>query len=116
MQATDLSKQETNSRLTNEFDKFTSVAGKSLDACESSQAKRVTTTHDPLALVAHAYAGSSHSHLRPIQEYYVTHPLSMNEFDDTQSYDIHGEVTSDDQIDKLTTSMMLLAQAITQHY
>ncbi|GJU86582.1 hypothetical protein Tco_1294128 [Tanacetum coccineum] len=137
MQGTDLSKQETNSRLTNEFDKFTSVViiarqqHKLLTVeydvlydhlkqhaviVNASRAKRATKAHDPLALVAHTYVGSSHSHSQPLQDYYVIHPPSVNEFEDAQSYDIKGEVISDDQINKLTTTMMLLALAITQHY
>ncbi|GKB07448.1 hypothetical protein Tco_0835732 [Tanacetum coccineum] len=86
--------QQRHSRLVDEFDKFVAVAGESL----SSMYERLTTlvakkearNHDPLALVAHSNVHSSHSHAREIQ--------------------------GDAQKDKLTTAMMLLARAITQHY
>ncbi|GJU48188.1 hypothetical protein Tco_1217743 [Tanacetum coccineum] len=44
--------------------------------------------------------------------YYVIHPTSKNDFDDYNQ----GDVTSDGQINDLTTTMVLLARAITQHY
>ncbi|GJT94140.1 hypothetical protein Tco_1082985 [Tanacetum coccineum] len=52
----------------------------------ASRAKKATRNHDILALVANSYANPSHSHARDAQE------------------------------DKLSTAMMLLTRAITQHY
>ncbi|GKB41123.1 integrase, catalytic region, zinc finger, CCHC-type containing protein [Tanacetum coccineum] len=69
------------------------------------RAKRAGKTHDPLALVAYTYASSSSSRSSP--NYYVTHPPSVIGYDD----DYQGEA-----IDNLTTTMMLLARAITQRY
>ncbi|GJX08013.1 hypothetical protein Tco_0195945 [Tanacetum coccineum] len=57
----------------------------------ASRAKRAAKTHDPLALVA--------------------------DFDyETQSFEIQGDTTNDDPTDNLTTKMMPLEKAITQHY
>ncbi|GKD56291.1 integrase, catalytic region, zinc finger, CCHC-type containing protein [Tanacetum coccineum] len=72
--------------------------------------KRAARNHDPLALVANTYASPSYS--RSSQSYYVTHPPSVHDYDD----DYQGEVQGDDQEDKLSTAMMLLARAITQHF
>ncbi|GKC19182.1 retrovirus-related pol polyprotein from transposon TNT 1-94 [Tanacetum coccineum] len=81
----------------------------------ASKAKRVAKAHEPLSLVANTYASSSNSRSPPT--YYVTNPHLVNDSDDdTQSYAYQGEPQRDDQEDKLTTAMMLLACAITQHY
>ncbi|GKD64931.1 hypothetical protein Tco_1307039, partial [Tanacetum coccineum] len=49
--------------------------------------------------------------------YYVTHPSSVNDFvSETQSYEFQRDVSNDDPTDNLTTSMILLAKAITHHY
>ncbi|GKF81342.1 hypothetical protein Tco_0239944 [Tanacetum coccineum] len=93
MQGTELSQQERDSTLMNEFDKFS--------------AKPAARNHDPLALVASTYDSPSYS--RFPQSYYVTHPPSLHDFDD----DYQGEVQGHDQEDKLSTTMMLLARAIT---
>ncbi|GJU08371.1 hypothetical protein Tco_1124801 [Tanacetum coccineum] len=117
-------KQQRHLRLVDEFDKFVAVEGESLSSVYErlttlvnvmernnirplpisistkflnslhlsgeNIAKKEARNHDPLALVAHSNVHSSHSHAREIQ--------------------------GDAQKDKLTTAMMLLARAITQHY
>ncbi|GJR42710.1 retrovirus-related pol polyprotein from transposon TNT 1-94 [Tanacetum coccineum] len=84
----------------------------SLDACENARdkEKRVTKTHDPLALVANTYASSSSS--RSPAAYYVTHPPSVVYYHD----DYQRDAVFDDQEDSLTIEMMLLTRAITQCY
>ncbi|GKA54789.1 hypothetical protein Tco_0753738 [Tanacetum coccineum] len=69
----------------------------------ASKAKRATRNHDPLALVANSYASPSSS--RSSQQYYVTHPPLVQDYDD----DYQGEIQSDEPEDKLSTAMMLLA-------
>ncbi|GKE42651.1 hypothetical protein Tco_1469935 [Tanacetum coccineum] len=142
MQGTELSKQEIDSRLSNEFDRFTFMAGESLESVyerfsrlmnemeqnqvlpyktaintkrnevnvNASRAKRASIIHDTLALVANSYGSPSSS--RQSSTYYVIHPTSKNDFDDYNQ----GDVTSDGQTNDLTTAMVLLARAITQHY
>ncbi|GKB18761.1 hypothetical protein Tco_0852684, partial [Tanacetum coccineum] len=83
----------------------------------ASRAKKAVRNHDLLALVAHSNVHSSHSYAIPSysyspQPYYVTHPLSVIDYED----DYHGEIQGDAQEYKLTTAMMLLARAVTQHY
>ncbi|GJS29803.1 hypothetical protein Tco_0490423 [Tanacetum coccineum] len=46
------------------------------------------------------------------QPYYVTHPSSVLDYED----DYQGKIQRDAKEDKLTTTMMLLARAITQRY
>ncbi|GKD18723.1 retrovirus-related pol polyprotein from transposon TNT 1-94, partial [Tanacetum coccineum] len=58
---------------------------------------------------------SSQSHVSPSysnspQPYYVTHPLSVIDYEE----DYQGELHGDSKEDNLTTAMMLLARAITQ--
>ncbi|GJV57221.1 hypothetical protein Tco_1458226 [Tanacetum coccineum] len=72
----------------------------------ASISKRAAKTHDPLALVANTYANSSSSRS---PAYYVTHPPSVVDYDD----DYQGDVVCDDQEDSLTTTMMIIARAIT---
>ncbi|GJV52421.1 hypothetical protein Tco_1448162 [Tanacetum coccineum] len=110
MQGTDLSKHKLTSRFLDEFDKFKGIPGESIESYKyvtmvrqsknlhevdydelhdylkqneinmnASRAKRVVRTHDPLALVANHYAVPSSSYRSP--SYYVTHPLSVNDFD-----------------------------------
>ncbi|GKB39165.1 hypothetical protein Tco_0884107 [Tanacetum coccineum] len=77
----------------------------------ASRAKKAAKNHDPLALIAHSNASSSHSHANSSyspQPYYVTHPPSVVDYDD----EYQGELQGDSQEDKLTTAMMLLARAI----
>ncbi|GJT01122.1 hypothetical protein Tco_0822291 [Tanacetum coccineum] len=81
----------------------------------ASRAKKATKNHDPLALIAHSNASSSHSHANSsysTQPYYVTHPPSVIDYDDKYQ----GELQGDSQEDKLITAMMLLAQAISQKF
>ncbi|GJW20889.1 hypothetical protein Tco_0031511 [Tanacetum coccineum] len=55
---------------------------------------------------------SSSSYSHSPQPYYVTHPSSVVDYEE----DYQGELQWDSQEDKLTTAMMLLAQAITQKF
>ncbi|GJS87472.1 hypothetical protein Tco_0770108 [Tanacetum coccineum] len=76
-----------------------------------SREKKASKNHDPLALIAHSNASSSHSHANSSyspQSYYVTHPSSVVYYDD----EYQGELQGDSQEDKLTTAMMLLARPI----
>ncbi|GKE37569.1 hypothetical protein Tco_1460974, partial [Tanacetum coccineum] len=83
----------------------------------AKRAKQFARNHDPLALVAYSnvhnlesHATSSYSHSP--QPYYVTHPTSVIDHEE----DCQGEIQVDAQEDKLKTTIMLLARAITQHY
>ncbi|GJU49885.1 putative RNA-directed DNA polymerase [Tanacetum coccineum] len=81
----------------------------------ASRAKKAAKNHDPLALIAHSNASSSHPHAYSSyspQSYYVTHPPSVVDYDD----EYQGKLRGDSQEDKLTTAMMLLAQAISQKF
>ncbi|GJR21298.1 hypothetical protein Tco_0969825 [Tanacetum coccineum] len=81
----------------------------------ASKAKKAAKNHDPLALLAHSNASSSQYHANSSyspQPYYVTHPLSVVDYED----EYQGELQGDSQEDKLTTAMMLLARAITQKF
>ncbi|GJU62817.1 retrovirus-related pol polyprotein from transposon TNT 1-94 [Tanacetum coccineum] len=71
---------------------------------------------DPL-LVAYSNVHNLESHATPSyshlpQPYYVTHPTSV--IDHKEDY--QGEIQVDAQEDKLKTTIILLARAITQHY
>ncbi|GJZ41703.1 integrase, catalytic region, zinc finger, CCHC-type containing protein [Tanacetum coccineum] len=84
---------------------------------KASKSKKVARNHNPLALVANSHANPPYSHASPSyshspQPYYVTHPSSVIDYDD----DYQGEIQGDAQEDKLSTAMMLLVRAITQHY
>ncbi|GJV10919.1 hypothetical protein Tco_1352460 [Tanacetum coccineum] len=84
---------------------------------KASKVKKAARNHDPLALVANSHAHSSYYHASSsysssVQPYYVTHPSSVIDND----HDYQGDIQGDSQEDKLSTAMMLLAQAITQHY
>ncbi|GJR30047.1 hypothetical protein Tco_1106279 [Tanacetum coccineum] len=77
----------------------------------ASRAKKAAKNHDPLALIAHSNASSSHSHTNSSyspQSYYVTHPPSVVDYDDEYQWELQG----DSQGDKLTTAMM--NQAVVQ--
>ncbi|GKD40445.1 retrovirus-related pol polyprotein from transposon TNT 1-94 [Tanacetum coccineum] len=79
----------------------------------ASRAKKAAKNHDPLALIAHSNASSSHSHANSSyspQPYYVTHPPSVSVVDYDDEY--QRELQGNSQEDKLTTAMMLLARAI----
>nr|GEV06113.1 copia protein [Tanacetum cinerariifolium] len=113
--------------LVDEFDKFTAKEGESLECVYERlttlvnimdrnnvrpiSAKKVAKNHDPLALIAHLNAYSSQSHANSSyspQQYYVTHPLSVVDYDD----EYQGELQMDTQEDKLTSTMM--NQAVVQ--
>nr|GEV33127.1 retrovirus-related Pol polyprotein from transposon TNT 1-94 [Tanacetum cinerariifolium] len=69
--------------------------------------KETAKNHDPLALIAHSNASSSHSHANfscSSQPYYVRHPPSVIDYDD----EYQGELQGDSQEDKLITAMMMV--------
>nr|GEV85593.1 hypothetical protein [Tanacetum cinerariifolium] len=71
------------------------------------RAKKLEKTHNPLALVIHTSSSS-----RSPPTYYVTHPPSVVDYDD----EYQGDTFQNNPEDSLTSAMMLLAHAITQHY
>ncbi|GJW84019.1 hypothetical protein Tco_0157164 [Tanacetum coccineum] len=73
----------------------------------TSRAKKLEKSHDPLALVAHTGSSS-----RTSSPYYVTHPSSVVDYGD----DYQGDAFKNNSEDPLTSAMMLLARAITQHF
>ncbi|GKE30877.1 hypothetical protein Tco_1446261, partial [Tanacetum coccineum] len=80
-----------------------------------SKTKKAAKNHDPLALIAHSNASSSQSYTSSSyspQPYYVTHPLSVFDYE----YKYQREIQGDSQEDKLITAIMLLARAITQKF
>ncbi|GJR71820.1 retrovirus-related pol polyprotein from transposon TNT 1-94 [Tanacetum coccineum] len=105
MQGTELSETERESRFVNEFDKFTTETRESLSSPEwYKYVKNVRLAKNlKTDTFANTYASSSSS--RSPTAYYVTHPLSVVNYDD----DYLGDVVCDDQGDSLTTAMMLLA-------
>nr|GEU67994.1 hypothetical protein [Tanacetum cinerariifolium] len=125
------------SRLMDGFDKFVVKEAESLDSMYerlttlvnimdrnnvrpipvaiNTKAKKAAKNHDPLTLIAHLNASSSHSHANSpysLQPYYVTHPPSVVDYDDEYQRELQG----DSQEDKLTTAIMLLARAISQKF
>ncbi|GJR63792.1 hypothetical protein Tco_1505954 [Tanacetum coccineum] len=65
--------------------------------------------------MTHSSSFSSNAHAKFFvnpQPYYVIHPSSVVDYED----EYQGELQGDSQEDKLTTAMMLLAQAITQKF
>nr|GEW90602.1 hypothetical protein [Tanacetum cinerariifolium] len=73
----------------------------------TSRAKKLERSHDPLALVAHTGSSS-----RNTSSYYVTHPTSVVDYDDEyQQDDIQTNFK-----DPLTSAMLLLARDITQNF
>ncbi|GJS85167.1 hypothetical protein Tco_0751708 [Tanacetum coccineum] len=81
----------------------------------ASRAKKAAKNHDPLALIAHSNASSSHLHANSSyspESYYVTHPPSIVDYDD----EYQGELQGDSQDDKLITAMILLAREISQKF
>nr|GEU53589.1 hypothetical protein [Tanacetum cinerariifolium] len=81
----------------------------------ASKARKAAKNYNPLALLAQSNASSSQSHANSSyspQPYYVTHPSSVVDYEDEYQRELQG----DSQEDKLTTSMMLLARAITQNF
>ncbi|GKE64618.1 hypothetical protein Tco_1518779 [Tanacetum coccineum] len=76
---------------------------------------KAAKNHDSLALLIHSNASSSQSYANSSyspQPYYVTHPSSVIDYEDGYQ----GELQGDSQEDKLTTTMLLLARAITQKF
>nr|GEX01660.1 copia protein [Tanacetum cinerariifolium] len=71
----------------------------------TSRAKKLEKSHDPLALVAHT--GSS----RNISSYYVAHPTYVVDYDDEYQ---HDDIQTNSE-DPLTSAMLLLARAIIQN-
>ncbi|GKC46398.1 hypothetical protein Tco_1064120 [Tanacetum coccineum] len=134
MHGSEITTHVRHSRLMDEFDKFAAKEGESLDSVHerlttlvnimdlsydvlydqlvqfephvlASRVKKAAKNHDPLALIAHSNASSSHSHANSsysTQPYYVTHPPSVVDYDD----EYQGELQGDSQEDKLTTAMM----------
>ncbi|GJX83825.1 putative RNA-directed DNA polymerase [Tanacetum coccineum] len=71
----------------------------------ASRAKKVVKNHDPLALIAHSNASSSHSYVNSsysTQPYYVIHPPSVIDYDD----EYQGELQGNSQEEKLITAMI----------
>ncbi|GJY84804.1 retrovirus-related pol polyprotein from transposon TNT 1-94 [Tanacetum coccineum] len=78
-----------------------------LNRHNTSRAKKLEKSHDPLALVAHTGSSS-----RQTSSYYVTHPTSVVDYDDEyQQDDVHNNSE-----DPLVSAMLLLAKAITQNF
>ncbi|GJU70443.1 hypothetical protein Tco_1256702 [Tanacetum coccineum] len=73
----------------------------------ASRAKKVEKSHDSLALVAHMGSSS-----RTIALYYVTHPSLVVDYDE----DYQGYAVLNNSKDSLTSSMILFACTITQHF
>nr|GEV42629.1 ribonuclease H-like domain-containing protein [Tanacetum cinerariifolium] len=73
----------------------------------TSRAKKLEKSHDPLALVAQTGSSS-----RNTSSYYVTHPTSVVDYDDAYQHD-NIQTNSEDP---LTSAMLLLARAITQNF
>ncbi|GJZ78061.1 retrovirus-related pol polyprotein from transposon TNT 1-94 [Tanacetum coccineum] len=73
----------------------------------TSRAKKLEKSHDPLALVAHTGSSS-----RQTSSYYVTHLTSVVDYDDEYQQD---DVYNNSE-DPLVYAMLLLAKAITQNF
>ncbi|GJZ36636.1 hypothetical protein Tco_0582827, partial [Tanacetum coccineum] len=134
MQGTKLGETERESRFVNEFDKINVEPGESLSSVYVInvrlaknlkkihmicyliifnnmkvvlmllEKKRAAKTHNPLALMVNSFQSPA--------AYYVTHPPSVVYYDD----DYQVDAVCDDQEDRLTTTIILLAHAITQRY
>ncbi|GJY29268.1 integrase, catalytic region, zinc finger, CCHC-type containing protein, partial [Tanacetum coccineum] len=72
-----------------------------------SRAKKLEKTHNHLALVAHTGSSS-----RNTSSYYVTHPMSVVDYEDEYQQD---DVYTNSE-DPLASAMLLLALAITQNF
>nr|GEV70302.1 hypothetical protein [Tanacetum cinerariifolium] len=134
MFGSDVTNHVRHSQLMDDFDKFTAKEEESLESVyerlttlvnimnlqfeprvQGSKAKKAAKNHDPLALLAHSNASSSQSHANSSyspQPYYDTHPSLVADYEDEYQRDLQ----EDSQKNKLTTAMMLLAQAITQKF
>ncbi|GJR69863.1 hypothetical protein Tco_0015928 [Tanacetum coccineum] len=144
MQGTELIKKERQSRLMNEFDKFSAKARESLESVynrfcthincmdrnkinqdkivintkflnslQSESSKYVTRARqqNTLGEVEYDVLFDFLTKNEPDQ-YYVTHPSLVLEHDD----DYQREILAAEPEDTLSTAMMLLARAITQHF
>ncbi|GJZ60173.1 ribonuclease H-like domain-containing protein [Tanacetum coccineum] len=77
------------------------------DTMNTSRAKKLEKSHEPLALVAHTGSSSKQT-----SSYYVTHPTSVVDYDDEyQQNDVHNNYE-----DPLVSAMLLLAKSITQNF
>ncbi|GKA75572.1 hypothetical protein Tco_0781950 [Tanacetum coccineum] len=107
-------------RFMNEFDQFVAEPGEALVSVHNRFAQLMNDlernnmhflilekSHDPLALVAHTSLSS-----RNISSYYVTHPTSVDDYDDEYQQD---DVLTNSE-DPLASVMLLLARAITQNF
>nr|GEZ37045.1 hypothetical protein [Tanacetum cinerariifolium] len=74
---------------------------------KTSREKKLEKSHDPLALVAHTGSSS-----RNTSSYYMTHPTPVVDYDDEYQQD---DIQTNPE-DPLASTMMLLAQAITQNF
>nr|GEW37178.1 hypothetical protein [Tanacetum cinerariifolium] len=73
----------------------------------TSRAKKLEKSHNPLALVAHTSLSSKNT-----SSYYVTHLTSVVDYDDEYQQD---DIQTNYE-DPLTSAMLLLARAITQNF
>ncbi|GJZ16611.1 hypothetical protein Tco_0552734 [Tanacetum coccineum] len=127
MQGIELSTQDIETNLCNEFDKFTSMLGESLESyyhrfakvindheheeeANEVKAERAAKHHDLLALVAHTQIAPQPSSTP--QPYYVSHPPDEEE---NQIFDFHN-AKSDNLVENLNKAMMLLAREFTMSY
>ncbi|GJY55485.1 retrovirus-related pol polyprotein from transposon TNT 1-94, partial [Tanacetum coccineum] len=94
-------------QLINDLERNGIIFPKVTKLVNASRAKKLEKSHDPLALVAHTGSSS-----RTTSPYYVTHPSSVVDYDD----DYQGDVVQNNFEDPLTSAMILLARAITQHF
>ncbi|GJR95464.1 integrase, catalytic region, zinc finger, CCHC-type containing protein [Tanacetum coccineum] len=122
MRGTIQNKVDRETRFMNEFDQFVAEPGETLVSLatgmvdylqqfeklvNTTRAKKLEKSHDPLALVAHTGSSS-----RQTSSYYVTHPPSVVDYDDEyQQDDVHNNFE-----DPLVSTMLLLAKAITQKF
>nr|GEY58447.1 hypothetical protein [Tanacetum cinerariifolium] len=73
----------------------------------TSRAKKLEKSHDPLALIAHTGSSS-----RNTSSYYVTHPTYVVDYDNEYQQD---DIQTNFE-DPLTSTMLVLARAITQNF
>nr|GEZ91094.1 hypothetical protein [Tanacetum cinerariifolium] len=88
------------------FDDFFDYLQQFEKLVNTSRAKKLEKSHDPLAVVTHRGSSS-----RNTSSYYVTHPTSMVDYDD----EYHQDDIQTNPEDPLASTMMLLARAITQN-
>nr|GEY41895.1 hypothetical protein [Tanacetum cinerariifolium] len=88
------------------FDDFFDYLQQFEKLVNTSRAKKLEKSHDPLALVTHRGSSS-----RNTSSYYVTHPTSVVDYDD----EYHQDDIQTNPEDPLASAMMLLARAITQN-